>query len=104
MSERNSTKSMPDKYRRYLTRFLSIPIIVNDDLTCRLMYYDQEKKYQSRQLKHDDNAGILEWCSYPWYDKKKSEWICVGLYNDENVILALNPFVIMQYFAFYRHY
>ena len=86
-----------------ITGILGAWIVVNDTVDQRIIDYDVTKSYGSRQLTTKDAKWNLEWCSHPWMDIEKKEFVCVGQFDDEDILLQLNTFIAMEQFSFYRH-
>ena len=91
-------RRMTQQRQSHICGLLVVNIIINHDVEQRMIDYDALKAYGSRHLKQEDNGANLEWCSYPFVDKQKNEFICIGQFDDEDVLLQLNPFnVICKY-------
>ena len=95
-------RQMSKHYRSQLVAHLRINIIENPTVDQRMRPIDFDKKCKARSLKVNDDDAEVEYVSYPWYDEKNKEWICVGQFEDEDIPLQLNPFNAMQQFPFYE--
>ncbi len=95
-------RSMGHQRKTQIEARIGVKIIVNASVDQPLREYTCSSSTQRAiQLKERDIDSELEFCSYPWYDGNDKEWKSVGQFNDEKHLLYLNPFIIMNQFAFY---
>lgn len=94
---------MSKHHRAYIVGIIGYGIIVNDSIDQRILHYDNNRQYKRRQLKAMDNESNLEWCSYPYVDPSTKDFTAVAQFEDEEILLNVNPFIVMGAFSFYRY-
>ena len=89
--------------RNEIVGLIRLPIVVNEAVSQRRIdYKSNEEKSKSRKIKETDHVSIPEWISYPFRHETTGDMTAIAQFNDEDDMLYINPFNIMDQFAFYR--
>eukprot|EP01083_Nonionella_stella_P061601 160476_1 len=91
---------MSETTKQNIEGLINLTIVVNKQVDQKHREY-AFKKHRARPLTQSDSSSLLEFCSYPW-PQVDGEWACLAQWNDEDVMLVVNPYNIMKSHQFYR--
>eukprot|EP01083_Nonionella_stella_P137656 418825_1 len=100
LTRQTKIRAMSKQRRNTIQSILQIPIVVNANVRQKCRDYDFEK-HRARPYRQTDASALLEFASYPF--KEDNEWICISQWDDEDVMLRSDAFVIMAQHEFYRN-